>query len=284
MTVLWRCGLALLLSIPFSVTAAEELPRWEAGLGIGTVRGPDYRGSDEYRNFLLPIPYFVYRGETLRADRRGVRTELFQSARASLNISATLGLPGRSEENGARAGMPDLDPAFEIGPSLNVRLYENVPRDRLLSARLPLRAVVATDLASAEHIGWVFLPHLALDFLNAGPSNGWNLGVSAGPIYASGKYHDYYYAVRPEFATATRPVYDASGGYSGASVGLTLTRRYPGYWIGAFVRYDDLHGAAFEESPLVRTKYSLIAGVAVTKIIARSAHGSGSTEDTDADP
>lgn len=283
LSALRRCRLLLLLLAPPATLAADGLPRWEAGLGVGTVRGPDYRGSDEYRNYLLPVPYLVYRGEILKADRRGVRSELFQSVRASVNISATLGLPGRSDRNQVRAGMPDLDPTVEIGPSFNLRFYENRPRDRLLSLRLPLRAVIATDLSYADYIGWVFLPHVAFDLFDVGPARGWHLGLSAGPIYASGRYHDYYYAVRPEFASAARPAYDAGSGYSGASVGLALTRRYPGYWVGAFVRYDDLHGTVFDDSPLLRSNYAVVAGIAVTKIIARSVARVG-TEDTDKDP
>lgn len=278
-----RWLILLLLSASSTVRAAQELPRWEAGLGLGAARGPDYRGSDQYRNYLLPIPYLIYRGERLRADRRGVRTDLFRGVSTSININATIGLPASSTRNQARAGMPDLDFTFEAGPSLNMRLYANEARDRLLSARLPVRGVVATNLSHAQFIGWVFVPHVAYDLFNVGPDRAWHVGLSAGPIFATNKYHDYYYAVRPEFATPTRPAYDAPGGYSGASVGLTITRRYPGYWVGAFVRYDDLSNVVFEDSPLVRSRRAVFAGVAISKIIARSDERVGG-EDTEKDP
>lgn len=278
-----RCFAILLFSAYAMAAPAEEMPRWEAGFGLGAVRGPDYRGSDEYRNYLLPIPYLIYRGERLRADRRGVRSDLFRGVNVSVNINATVGLPASSARNEARAGMPDLDFTFEAGPSLNVRLYANESLDRLLSVRLPVRGVVATDLTHAEFIGWVFLPHVAYDLFSVGPDRAWRVGLSAGPIFATNKYHDYYYAVRPEFATPTRPAYDASGGYSGASVGLTITRRYPGYWVGAFVRYDDLSNVVFEDSPLMRSRRAVFAGVAISKVIARSAERVGG-EDTEKEP
>lgn len=244
---------------------------WEAGIGVGAAHFPDYRGADEGRTYVLPVPYFVYRGERLRVDRRGVRGELLGIDRASVELSASLGPPARSDRNAARAGMPDLDPTVELGPSLDLRLFENAPGDRVLSLRLPVRAVVATDLSRFDHIGWVFLPHLSYEIVNGDPGGGWNFGLTAGPIYASRAYHDYYYTVRPEFATGTtRPAFDARGGYSGASVGLTLSKRYAGYWVGAFVRYDDLHGAVFEDSPLVRTRHAVMAGMAVSRIIAAS--------------
>ncbi len=56
---------------------AELKPLWEAGLGIGAVTFPDYRGSDRTQTYMLPVPYFVYRGEFLKADRNGLRGLFF---------------------------------------------------------------------------------------------------------------------------------------------------------------------------------------------------------------
>lgn len=262
--------LALLLLAPFPSLAAEAVPLWEAGIGVGVADVPDYRGSDERRTFVLPVPYFVYRGDRLRVDREGIRGELLGTDRASFNLSATLGPPANSDENAARAGMPDLDPTVEIGPALNIRLHRNAAHDRQLSLRLPLRAVVATDLTYADYIGAAFLPHIALEFTNLGRAGGWHLGLTAGPIFATDAYHDYYYAVPAEFATSTRRRYDARGGYSGVSAGLTISKRYPKYWVGAFMRYDNLRGAVFDDSPLVRTPHAFMAGFAISRIIAQS--------------
>ena len=38
---------------------AEQKPLWEAGLGVGAMAFPDYRGSDEVNAYPLPLPYFV---------------------------------------------------------------------------------------------------------------------------------------------------------------------------------------------------------------------------------
>src|SRR5437763_17210632 len=99
----WWSVSALFLLCASSVASAEELPRWELGAGVAYAYLPDYRGSDQYRSYLFPIPYLVYRGETQRLDRRGARTELFTGRDVSLNISASLGAPGRSAGNDARA-------------------------------------------------------------------------------------------------------------------------------------------------------------------------------------
>ena len=60
-----------------AAAVAEEEPLWEAGLGVGALSFPDYRGSDERQLYPVPVPYFVYRGDFFKADRDGVRGELF---------------------------------------------------------------------------------------------------------------------------------------------------------------------------------------------------------------
>jgi hypothetical protein len=42
-----------------------------------------------------------------------------------------------------------------------------------------------------------------------------------------------------------------------------VSKRFPQYWVGGFVRYDVLDGAAFVDSPLVRTRGYFAAGVAL---------------------
>ena len=42
------------------------MPLWEAGGGVSPIVVPDYRGSDQYRGYVLPFPHIVYRGEKLK--------------------------------------------------------------------------------------------------------------------------------------------------------------------------------------------------------------------------
>lgn len=266
-----RCryvALFLLLAGFPAAAAAQERPLWEFGLGLGALRAPDYRGAADHTTYVVPIPYLIYRGRRIQVDREGVRGDLFRSGRLRLDGSAAVGLPARSRRDGPRAGMPDLDPTGELGPSLEIFLHRDAAAHREWSLRLPLRAVVATDLRHAEGAGWVFAPslHLAAKRLGAG----WEGGLAFGPMYATEAYHDYYYEVAPAFATATRPAYDAKSGYSGSRVTLTLTRRFDAFWIGAFARYDTLSGAAFADSPLVQKKESFMIGVGVAWVFARS--------------
>lgn len=263
----------LLAALP---AAAEERPLWELGVGLAGLSLPDYRGAGESQGHLVPYPHIVYHGDFLDIDRDKVRGRLFSSERVDLDISLAGSPPVKSNDNAARRGMPDLDPAVEIGPSLELLLLGQ-KEHRGLFLKLPLRAVVATDLTQVADAGWTFSPYL--EFKDKHFAGNWTFTASAGPIYGSDKYHQYYYDVAPAYATATRPAYSADTGYSGSRATLTLDRRIGDrLWLGGFVRYDDLSGAAFESSPLVEQSSSLMGGVAVTWFFAHASKGVASKE------
>jgi MipA family protein len=249
---------------------AAELPLWEAGAGVATLSFPDYRGSDERRLYLLPMPYLVYRGDLIKADREGVRGQFFDIDRVRLDLSANASVPVDSSANSARAGMPDLAPTVEIGPSVQFRLLGSPDKDVELDLRLPVRAVIALGPSRIHDVGWVFQPLLNVDFRDSLPGGGWNLGIAFGPLYGDRRYHSYYYDVAPEFATASRPTYAASGGYSGMQLTAAISKRFPSFWVGAFARMDALADATFEPSPLVRQTQSFSAGMGIAWILSHS--------------
>jgi len=265
-----RGFIAVLLACATSISSAEEKPLWETGLGFFALTSPDYRGSDESRAYLLPLPYIVYRGDLLKVDRSGIYGRLFESDRVNLDLSADAGVPVDSEKNSARQGMPSLDMVFEIGPALEICLWQNCNGDRKLQFRLPVRAVFSTDFSSIDSRGGSAYPNLNFDIKNIGPGGGWNFGAAAGLLYATERYHDYYYEVAPIYATSTRPAYDARSGYSGSRVTLSLSKRFQRVWIGAFARHDNLDGAKFEDSPLVRSDHTFMAGISVVWVLAES--------------
>jgi MipA family protein len=262
-------ALALLAGAGVSAAHAEQKPLWEAGLGIGALSFPDYRGSDERQLFPVPVPYFVYRGDFLKSDRDGVRGELFNRDVAELNISVSATIPVRSENNAARSGMPDLKPTIELGPSLDLHLWRSADRDMKLDLVMPLRVPVTIE-SSPQAIGWVFSPRLNIDIDNVGGHEGWDFGAGIGPIFAAERFHEYFYSVEPQYATATRPAYEAHGGYSGMHVLAALSKRFPKYWVGAYVRCDWLGGARFEDSPLVRQKSYIAGGFGIAWMIGES--------------
>jgi outer membrane protein len=258
----------VLASLACTATRAEEKPLWEAGLGVGGLVFPDYRGSDEMQAYPIPVPYLIYRGDFLKADREGVRGELFDREYAELSISVNATIPVSSDDNSARRGMPDLEPTIELGPSLDLHVWKS-PDERIkLDVVMPLRAPLTVE-RSPKSIGWLFSPRVNLDIGNVNNS-GWNLGLGAGPVFADRKYHDYFYSVKPQYANAERLEYDANGGYSGVHVLASLSKRYPKYWVGAYVRYDSLESAAFEDSPLVRSTSYIAGGFGIAWMIGQS--------------
>ena len=263
----WLLVIALLWPL---AARAELRPEWEFGLGATGFTFPDYRGSDESRAYLLPLPYFIYHGNVLRVDRQGVRGVFFETDRVEFDVSLSGTPPVDSSKNRAREGMPDLDPTFEIGPRLNVVLVRNPDRSKALSFRLPVRAVIATDLSYADGQGVTAYPNLTYDSRPHLFEGRWRLGLQAGLLYATSRYHRYFYGVDEAFATPVRPAYTATGGYSGAALAASLTRRFKKVWLGAFARYESLKGVAFDSSPLVRRDYAFTAGIAFAYIFAES--------------
>lgn len=252
-----------------STARADALPLWEAGLGAAGITLPNYRGSDQTSTYVLPAPYFVYRGDFLKADRNGVRTRVFNNEHVDINLSLNATLPVQSKNNTVRRGMSDLRPTVELGPTASVNLWNSEDRKTRLDFRAPLRTAITIE-SSPKQIGWLFAPNLNIDVRDPGGFGGWNLGMLAGPLFSSRDYNAYFYSVNPSEAAPDRPAYAARGGYSGMQFTTAVSKRFPGYWVGGFLRYDTLSGAVFEDSPLVRKRGAVSAGIAISWIFGQS--------------
>ena len=264
---------ALALSIAGSSTVnAQGLPLWELGGGATVLRVPDYRGSEEVRNYVFPLPWFVYRGEIFRADRDGLRAQLFNSPRFDVNLSVNGSVPVDSDRNRARQGMEDLRPILELGPLLNVHLFGAPNTQYQLDLRVPVRAAF-TIRSGVEYVGYVTAPQLNLDMRFPSPTapDRWNIGLLIEAPFSDRKLHNYFYGVSAADATATRPQYSARSGYGGWQTLAAMSRRTERWWIGGFIKYDNVGGAVFADSPLVTQKRQWSGGIALVYIFARSA-------------
>ena len=251
----------LLASWPLASWAAQ--PLWELGLGVGGLRLPHYRGSDQSHSLPVPVPYAIYRGTVFRATRDGAKAVLLDNERFDFDLGIGASVPTNSGDNLARAGMPNLAPTLELGPNLNLHLARGP--DWKVDLRLPAQAVFSLQ-SQPQALGWTVGPVLNLDLRRGG----WNLGAQAGPLWGSRRYHAYYYGVAPAYATAGRGVYSAPGGGAGWRWTLGASRRFSDTWVGAFVRGDSVAGAAFEDSPLVRQRRQLSFGLAMSWVFAVS--------------
>ena len=54
------------------------------------------------------------------------------------------------------------------------------------------------------------------------------------------------------------------------AIRFAVSRRFRHAWFGAFARYDDLSGTAFENSPLVFVRRSFMAGFGFAWVFAES--------------
>lgn len=253
----------LLCLLPPTLHAVER-PLWEAGAGIGVASFQDYRGSDQRTAYAIPLPYLVYRGDFLQVDRNRIRGLFFQTDAMAADFSVYGSTPVRN--NDARRGMPDLDPLLEIGPQLSFFLRRGNASGTDVTLRLPVRTARRIGSDFGENAGWLFNPTLDLEWRQTA----WRNRLSAGPLFADRKYHDYFYGVAPQHAMAGRPAYAARGGYSGFQLLANTSRRFSNIWVGAFVQADYLRGTAFEDSPMVKKDIALSAGFGISWVFAES--------------
>lgn len=237
--------------------ACATQPLWELGIGAGALHLPHYRGSDQSHQWVLPVPYAVYRGEILRANRDGARAVLLDSQRLDIDVSVGATAPTRSAGNRARQGMADLAGTLEVGPNVNLTLAQG--SGWKLDLRLPVHAV-ATLNRDFRSLGWTATPLLNVDH-RLGP---WNVGVQAAAMFGSAAYHRHFYGVAAADATPDRPAFEARGGYAGWRATVGVSRRFEQFWLGAYLRHDSVAGARFVSSPLVRQTQTVSGGLALS--------------------
>lgn len=232
-------------------------PLWEVGVAAGGVSQLAYPGSDQQVRRAAALPYFIYRGQFLRADRdtaglRAIRTDDFE---LDLGFAASFG--SSSDKIKARRGMPDLGTLIEFGPRLRWKLGDG-PGGGQWRFDLPLRGVF--DISDhAAHRGMALEPEV---FFRRESPTGWTYAMRFGVILADQRLADTFYEVAPRYATADRPAHEAKPGLVSWRVGTTLSRKIGTDWrIFGFARLDHLVGAANRDSPLVRRDAGVTAGV-----------------------
>jgi MipA family protein len=260
----------ILLSVTVFYAAgslAQDM-RWEAGVGLVGVNLPLYPGSSQDTGYLIPFPYLRLESKYLDIDQ-GIESKLFSSNKVRFSLSGGLGVPVNSTDSTARAGMPDLDLVLQLGPSLDVIFDKRSQGSREFRLELPVRLAVATDFSSTRSTGWLFEPRLVYESKRKHKA-GWAYEYTAGLRFATDDYHGYYYNVDPQYATATRPAYSASGGYSGLFTDLIASWRKRSLIYFAWVRYQYLGGVQYEDSPLFEDKNYWFLGIGVNWIYAES--------------
>jgi len=246
--------------------AGSAPPLWElGGVALGVSQSA-YPGADQQVNRALALPYFVYRGDVLRADRdtagiRAMKTETFE-----LDVGFAGAFGAGSETIDARQGMRKLGTMVELGPRLKWDLGAG-PAGGRLSAEFPARAVL--DLSDkAAHRGWSLEPKLTYSNRTA---SGWRYSASVSAIVADTRLAQTFYEVRSSEATAARPAYTAESGLVSWRFGTAFSRSLARDWnLFGFARLETVAGAANESSPLVRRSSGASVGVGVAYTWMRS--------------
>jgi MipA family protein len=262
-----RLPAALLLAAAFAAHAQEgpAEPLWELGAVAIGVSQQAYPGADQNVQRALALPYVLYRGRVLRADRETAGLRAFKTETFELDIGVAGAFGSSSKDIEARRGMADLGTLVEFGPRLKWNLGEAAGgRVRL---ELPLRGVFDLNDGLA-HRGMAFEPELQWRTRTDG---GWFWSLGVGAIFADRRLADTFYRVSAAEATPDRPTWDARAGRvawrGSASVARSLG---PDWRVFGFLRVDSVAGAANEASPLVRRTTGATAGIGLSWTWMRS--------------
>ncbi|MEO3878790.1 MipA/OmpV family protein [Rheinheimera fenheensis] len=257
---------SLLLMSPFSRADQTALPLWEAGLAGININQLAYPGSDHIvrRNFVLP--YLVYRGDILRADRSNVGLRAFKTDKLELDIGFAGALGSSDGDIAVRNGMADLGTLIELGPRLRWTLSENLFGARL-RADFPLRAVFDIE-DRFNYSGFSFEPGLVSDITT---DSGTFYSFNVSSVFGSEKLSDYFYQVTPADVTAQRPLFDAKAGLIALRTGFTVGKKFSDKWRGfGFARYEWTKPAKNADSPLMVANGGWSFGLGATYIWAQS--------------
>lgn len=254
-TVLASFLLAFLAG-PSIAGETSEQPLWEAGMGGGVIYWPHYIGSNQHNTVPIALPYALYRGDFVRADRGGLRGILFSSERFALDLSFSMGSPVKSKDNDIRKNMPDIPVTAEIGPRIVFRIYGGEGLDVL--GRASWRRV--WDI-HGKPAGWTVEPEVRIRKDNIPP---WNIGltVKASLLYGSTEYHNLYYSVDESYREPWRPAYQAHEGLNSYLLSLVVGHSFSDTFSAWFlVRWRNLSDSAVADSPLVKSRDNIAAGV-----------------------
>lgn len=255
-----------LLVCPFLMAQdIEPRPVWELGVFVGGVRIPHYRGADEYDTYVLPLPYFIYRGKYVQADRDSVRGIFYQTDKFETNISL-YGNPPVDDDNEARKDMPELDAIFEIGPAFKWFFNSRASVDPLY-LKAALRGAFSIDIDGSFNTAYRGL-HGGINLIYNNRTLMEELGIAfslnIGVDFADEKLNTYFYDVEEAYVRSDRPFYDADAGYAGLSISGSLQKSITEtISFGVYSRWENVSGAVYEDSPLVKEKNNVIIGCAL---------------------
>jgi len=238
------------------------------GAGLAVFDYHLYPGAKRRNQLVLPVPYFTFRSPRFEIDR-GIKSFIYDSEIIIIDISADFGLPVDSDDTLARKGMSDLDFVMQIGPSVEFLLNDKNKHHFDVRFELPARAAYTLAVGEVRNIGYLLEPRFSFShqrIFKTGLSHKATFGLK----FASRDFHAYYYDVPSEFANASRAEYRSEAGFGGSFAKYRISWKTDDFVYWAFVRYQSLRGAEFENSPLVLQKDYYFVGLGFAWIFASS--------------
>lgn len=188
-------------------STAAWLPLWEiGGFGVG-VSLQACPSSDQQVNRGLALPFLVYRGQFLRADRERAGLRAIATPRFEIDIGAAGAFGANSDDIDARRGIPNLGTLVEFGPRVKWNLGTG-PGGGAWRLELPLRGVL--DISErGTYRDLAFEPRLVFQLrANAG----WGYMTSLSAIVADQRLAKTFYGEDPIVARVDRPAFEAQSG------------------------------------------------------------------------
>jgi outer membrane protein len=231
----------------------KERPKYEFGGGAIGAYLPDYPGAKNNTFRFLPFPYFIYRGDVVRVDDEGSRAKILASKDYEFGLSFSFTFPVDSEDNPSRINMPNLDAVMGLGPQIILRPYKD--KKQKLIVNFALRAATSIDHDWViKNQGWIAASRLRYwRYLTEAKKTILALGLGA--ELGSKKFNNYYYTVNNDFATPSRPAFEAQAGLVETNISLSLIHSVSqklSFFGGAFV--SDFSNAANRTSPLLEAQ------------------------------
>ena len=228
---------------------------------------PAYPASSERVGHALALPFLIYRGEVLRAERGSVGARVVHTDDFELDVGFSASQPASSNDIALRQAMPDLGTLLEFGPRIKWTLMRPTPGSRL-RLDVPLRAVLEIN-GGIRSQGYALEPELTYEIRDAG--DGWSLSTGMSVVLGDKQLNQYFYGVSAAYATATRPAFEAQAGLISTRLNLTTSKRLnPDVRVFGYARYDLHEGATNRASPLFAQNQGMSVGVGVAWTLGRS--------------
>ena len=242
-------------------------PLWEIGIGAVAASQPAYPGAATNTNRVVALPFFIYRGEVVRAEQGNVGLRAIKTPRYELDIGFSASLGSSANDVPERIGMPDIGTLVEFGPRLKINLGDISQGRSSVRLDLPLRGVF--DLSNSfTNRGVSFEPQLSFDVPLPG---GWRGGVGLSALFGTQKLNETFYTVTAAEALANRPAYTAQAGLLSTRASFGASKKLtPDLRVLGFIRLDSTAGSANSNSSLITRNSGASIGVGLAYTFGRS--------------